>query len=183
VVDVVDLALEVLDQRQTGVDGAAPRLRDRDAVEQLAAGDAEQVGHRARVPERDQRRVDAVLEHRAVLDQVQPEARLLALGTHARVGQPDRRHQVTVREHRQHTRVDLVGLARQRRQPLDLLRVGDQHLPAELLERVVHEPRPGHRLDHRAHRQPMAGNAAREAVQAVGVRRGGELLEHLALLR
>ena len=34
----------------------------------------------------DQRRVDAVLEHRAVLDQVQPEARLLALGAHAGSG-------------------------------------------------------------------------------------------------
>jgi hypothetical protein len=35
----------------------------------LAAGDAEQITDRARVPEGDQRRVDAVLEHRAMLDQ------------------------------------------------------------------------------------------------------------------
>jgi hypothetical protein len=67
-VDVVDLALEVLDQLKAGVDGASPRRRDRDAVKQLAACDAEQIGHRTRVPERDQCRVDPVLEHRAVLD-------------------------------------------------------------------------------------------------------------------
>jgi hypothetical protein len=113
---------------------------------------------------------------------MQPKARLLALGTNARIGQPDRRHQIAMREHRQHARVDLVGLARQRRQPLDLLRVGDQHLPPELLERVMDEPRPGHRLDHAAHRQPIATDAPRQAAQAVGVRRGGELREHLAVL-
>jgi hypothetical protein len=78
-VDLGDLALEVIDQLKTGVDGAAPGLRDLQAVKQLTAGDPEQVGHRAGLAERDQRRVDAMLEHRAVLDQVQPEARLLAL--------------------------------------------------------------------------------------------------------
>src|SRR3954467_2833811 len=64
------------------------------------------------------------------------------------VGQPDRRHQIALGEHGQDPRVDLVGLARQRRQTLDLVRVGDQHLPAALLERVVHPPPPVHRLDH-----------------------------------
>ena len=127
--------------------------------------------------------MDAVFEHRAVLDQVQPEARRLALAADAPVGQPDRRHQVTMREHRQHPRVDLVGLARQRRQTLDLLRVGDQHLPAQSLERVVHEPRAGHRLDHPAHRQPIAADTARQAPQALGVRRRGELLDHFRMLR
>src|SRR3954449_160495 len=33
--------------------------------------------------------------------------------------------------------------------PLTLLGVRDEHLPPELLERVVHEPRARHRLDHR----------------------------------
>jgi hypothetical protein len=41
-IDRVDLAVEVIDQSQAGVDGPAPRLRDVEAVEQLAAGDAEQ---------------------------------------------------------------------------------------------------------------------------------------------
>jgi hypothetical protein len=60
-VDEVDLGVEVIDQRQARLDGSAPRLRDRQAVEQLAAGDAEEIRHRARMPEGDQRRVDAVL--------------------------------------------------------------------------------------------------------------------------
>ena len=69
-----------------------------------------------------------------------------------RIGQPDRRHQVAVTEHRKNLRVDLVGLARQRRETLDLLGVGDLDRPALLLEGVVDDPRAGHRLDHRAHR-------------------------------
>ena len=47
--------------------------------QQLAALDPEQVGDRAGPPEVDQGRVDAVLQHRAVLDQVQAEAGELAL--------------------------------------------------------------------------------------------------------
>jgi hypothetical protein len=96
--------------------------------------------------------VDTVLEHRLVLDQVQPEAGQLALLADVGIGQPDRRHQVAVREHRQHHRVDLVGLAGQRREALDLLGVGDLHVPALLLERVVDEPGAGHRLDDGADR-------------------------------
>ena len=46
-----------------------------------------------------------------------------------------------MREHRQYPCVDPIGLARHRRQPLDPLRVGDQHIPPQLLERVVNEPR------------------------------------------
>ena len=100
------------------------------------------------MPEGEHRGVDAVLEHRLVLDQVKAKPRLLALAADTRIGQPDRRHQVALGEHRQDARVDLVGLARQRRQPLDLLRVGDQNLPAEALQRVVNEAGAGHRLDH-----------------------------------
>jgi hypothetical protein len=68
VVDRVDLAVQVADELKAGVNGPAPWLRDRQAFEQLAAGDTEQIADRARVTEGDQRRVDAVLEHRAVLD-------------------------------------------------------------------------------------------------------------------
>jgi hypothetical protein len=98
--------------------------------------------------------MDAVLERRAMPHQVQPKTRQFTLAPDSRVGQPDRRHEIAVRERRQHPRVDLVGLAGQRRQPLDPLRIGDQHLPAAFLERVVHEPRTRHRLDHRPH--PLA---------------------------
>src|SRR5215211_844912 len=38
-----DLQLEVIDQLQAGVDIAPPRVRDRQPVEQLAAGQAEQI--------------------------------------------------------------------------------------------------------------------------------------------
>ena len=62
VVDRRDLAVEVADQLKAGVDGPAPRLRDLQALQKLAAGDPEQVTDRARVPEGDQRRVDAVLK-------------------------------------------------------------------------------------------------------------------------
>jgi hypothetical protein len=163
-----------------GVDRRTPWRRDLETVPQLAAGDTEQVGDRAGVPEGDQRGVDAVLEHRAMLDQVQPEASQLALAPDRRVGQPDLGHQVVLGEHGQHASVDLVGLARQRRQALDLGRVGDQHLPTELFERVVHEARPGHRLDHPADRQAMRARAARQPAQAVGIRRRCPLLDDLA---
>jgi hypothetical protein len=64
-------------------------------------------------------RVDAVLQRRAVADQMQPEAGQLALAADARVGQPDLGHQVAGRQRGQQPGVDLVGLAGQRRQPLD----------------------------------------------------------------
>jgi hypothetical protein len=139
-VDLVDLPVEVVDHRQTRVDGSAPRLRDSETVEQLAAGDPEQIANRARMPEREQRRMNAVLEHRAMLDQMQPEAGLLALGAHPRVGQPDRRHQITMREHRQDLPVDPIGLARQRRQALDLLSVGTSHPSSSSVSRTNRAP-------------------------------------------
>jgi hypothetical protein len=174
--------LEIVDHFKRDVAVAAPWVRDLQAIEQIAAGEAEQIRHRARVPERDQRRVDAVLKGGAMPDQVQPEARQLTLTPNARIGQPDRRHQIALGEHRQHARVDLVGLARQRGQPLDLLRVGAQHLPAELLERVVHEPRAVHRLDHRPHRLPITRHTADQAAQPIGVRRRRGLLHHLGVI-
>ncbi len=56
-------------------------------------------------------RMDAVLQRAAVLDQVQPEAGPLPLGTHRRVGQPDLRDQVAAGELGQHEAVDLVCFA------------------------------------------------------------------------
>jgi hypothetical protein len=114
--------------------------------------------------------VDPVLERRLVLDQLEAKAGQLALFPDPGVGQPDRRDQLALAEHGQHPRVDLVGLAGQRRQTLDLLRVCDLDLPALLLERVVDEASPGHRLDHRVNRLAVAGDLADEAAQAIGVR-------------
>jgi hypothetical protein len=45
-------------------------------VKERSAADAEQVGHRAGVPEGEQGGVDAVLQRGAVADQVQPPAGL-----------------------------------------------------------------------------------------------------------
>jgi hypothetical protein len=118
-----------------------------------------------------------------VLDEVQPPARDLPLPPQLERGQPDRRHQIPERQLRQHPRVDFVRLARQRRQPLDLLRVGDQHLPAVRSELVVHEPRAIHRFDDRANGLAVDGQPAREPVQAVAIRGRREAIGQLPLIR
>jgi hypothetical protein len=83
---------------------------------------------------------------------VEPPTCPFAFGAHARVRQPDRRHQVTTAEFGQHPGVDPVGLAGERREPFHLLRVGDLDLPAVKLEPIVHEARTVHRLDRRVNR-------------------------------
>src|ERR1700737_1100381 len=99
--------------------------------------------------------MDPALQRGLVLDQVQPEAGELTPLADARVGPPDRGPQVAMTEHRKNLRVDLVGLACQRRETLDLLGVGDLDRPALLLKGVVDSPCAGHRLDHRADRLAM----------------------------
>ena len=101
---------------------------------------------------------------------MQPPARSLALGAHARIGQPDRRHQVTPGKLGQHPGIDPVGLARERRQPLHLLRVGDLDLPTGQLEPVVHEPCAVHRLDRRANRIAVTREPLAQATKPVGIR-------------
>jgi hypothetical protein len=80
--------------------------------------------------------------------------------------------------------VDLVGLAGQRSQALDLLGVGDLDLPAAALERVVHEPGAVHRLDRRPDRRLAVAllDPACEAQQAVAVGRHRPELDLIALL-
>ncbi len=112
---------------------------------------------------------------------MQPKPRLLALGAHPRIRQQDRRHEVAVRQDGEDFGVDAIGLARQRREPLDLLRVGDEHLPAERLERVAHEPRAGHRLDHPTH-PALRADALDQAPQAIGVRRRRQPADHVAVV-
>jgi len=109
--------------------------------------------------------------------------RELALTPDHRVRQPDLRHQVALGQQREDAGVDLVGLARQRRQALDLRRVSDQHIPAELLELVMHKPSSSHRLDHALHRLTVSQDAARQAAKPVSVRWRGELLNDLSVLR
>ena len=50
-VDRLDLSFEVVDQRQAGVDGLTPGLGNRQTVQPLAPGDAEQIRDRTRVAE------------------------------------------------------------------------------------------------------------------------------------
>ncbi len=85
-----------------------------------------------------------------MLDRVEAKAGELSLLADVGIGKPDRRHQGALGERRQDQRVDLVGLAGERGEALDLLGVGDLDLPALLLERVVDEAGAGHRLDHGA---------------------------------
>jgi hypothetical protein len=131
----------------------------------------------------DQGRVDAVLERRLVLDQMEAKAGQLTFFPDPGVGEPDRRHQVALAQDRQHHRVDLVGLAGQRRQALHLVRVCDLDIPALLLERVVDEPGTGHRLDHRANRLPIDPvDPPGESPQRIRVGRHGELVDVLSPL-
>jgi hypothetical protein len=77
----VDLLVEGVDQRQAGGGGRAPGLGQLEPLEQAPAGQAEEVAAGVGDPVRDQDRMDAVLERRAVPDQVEPEAGALALGS------------------------------------------------------------------------------------------------------
>jgi hypothetical protein len=168
---LVDLAVELVDQAQAGLDRPLPRLGQVEAGEQPAAADAEEIGDGAGLAVREQHRVHALIQAGAVTNGVESPARPLPLGAHARIGQPDRRHQIPARELGQHPGVDAVGLAGQRRQPLHLLRVGDLDLPAGELEPVVHEARAVHRLDRRTDGRAVPKDTVAQAAQAISIRR------------
>jgi hypothetical protein len=51
-----------------------------------------------------------------------------------------------------------------------------------LLERVLDEPRAGHRLDHPPHRLAVTSDLAHQIAQTLGVRRRGKLLDQLPLI-
>jgi hypothetical protein len=59
---LVDLAVELVDQPQAGLDRALPQVRQVESGEQLAAAHAEQVGDRAGLAVREQHRVHALLQ-------------------------------------------------------------------------------------------------------------------------
>jgi hypothetical protein len=118
-----------------------------------------------------------------VLDQVKAKAGELALLADIGIRKPDRRYQVALGERRQDERIGLVGLAGKRREALDLLGVGNLDRPALSLERVVDEPRAGHRLDHGADRLSVdLVDPARKPAQRVDVGRDGELIEVLSAI-
>src|ERR1700722_19019258 len=101
----------------------------------------------------------------------------------ALIGQPDRRHQVAVTEHRKNHRVDLVDLAGQRRETLDLLSGGDLDRPALLLESVMDNPCAGHRLDHRTDRLTVDFVDTKNGPsRLVDIGRHGKLIQMLSLI-
>jgi hypothetical protein len=178
----VDLGLQVVDQCQRGGHAASPRLGQVKPGQQLAAAAAEQVTGRAGLAERQQGRVDAVLQTGAVADQVQPEAGPLPLSPYPGGRQPDLGHQVTSGQLGQHAGVDPVSLARQQRQSLDLGRIRDRDLPAAKLQLVVDDPRAVHRLDRRPHRLAVGGGLAGKPTQSIGVGWRLDDLDSAALL-
>ena len=178
---VGDLALELVDQTQAGLDRCLPRLGQTEPGEQLATTETEEIGDRAGSAVREQDGVHALLQTRAVADKVQPPAGSFALGAHARVGQPDRRHQVAAGELGQYPGVDPVGLAGERRESFYFLRVGDLDLPTGQLEPVVHEAGAVHRLDRRADRRAVTLEPLRQAAQPICVRRRRANLDGRAL--
>ena len=178
---LADLAIELVDQPQAGLDRALPRLRQTEPAEQLAALQTEEVGDGAGLAVPEQDRVHALLQARAMTDKMQTPARPLALSAHARVRQPDRRHEIAAGKLGQHPGVDPVGLAGERRQSLHLLRIGDLDLPARQLEPVVHETRAVHRLDRGADRFAVTIESRRQRVQAISIRRRGAILDRHTL--
>jgi hypothetical protein len=168
---VADLAVELVDQTQAGLDRCLPRLGKVESGEQPAAAHAEQIGDRAGLAVGEQHGVHALLQARAVADEVQPPARPLPLRTDERIREPDRRHQIAAGELGQHPGIDPVGLAGKRRQPFDLLRIRDLDLPAVKLEPVVHEARAVHRFDCCADRSAMTLEPLRQTTKTVGVGR------------
>jgi len=123
--------------------------------------------------------MDAVLQHHPVAHQVEAEPGSLSLAADGRVREPDGRDQVEPGELGQHPGVDFVRLTSQRGQALHLLGVGDIHVPASQLERVVYEAGSVHRLDDRVDRAAIGGHSPYEFTKTICVwrgRRDGELL-------
>ena len=108
--DLGDLVAQLVDEPQGRLDVTSPGLFELEAIEQLAAADAEEVRDRTGVAEGHEAGVDPVLESRAVLDEMEAEAGPYTISAHGRVGQPDRRHEVAPGELGQHPGVDAIFL-------------------------------------------------------------------------
>jgi hypothetical protein len=117
-----------------------------------------------------------------VVDEMEPEAGPLAGAPDVGIGQPGRGHELQATELGQHSRVDLVGLGRQRGEALGLGGIGDLHLPAGSFQDVVDEPSTVHRLDRRRDRLAMARQPRREQAEGIVVRVDGRHLDRLPVL-
>lgn len=158
------------------------RLWDVEAGKDLTAAETKQVRDGARLAEGQQRRVDAVLEHRSMANEMEAKPGPFPLGPHPRCGEPDRGHRVATAEFGEQVGVDLVGLGGQWRDALGLRGVRDLHIPTEHFECVVNEPGTSHRFDDSLNRLTVATYVVDKMVQAVGVRREGVLDEAAARL-
>jgi len=110
---------------------------------------------------------------------IAPLEALLAQRALGQRRQPERRHQVTSAELGQHARVDLVGLARQRRDIADLARVRDLHLPAGRRQPIAH---PNRAAQHLHARPEFGAKPQNEPGKPVLVRRHDPLADGRAAL-
>jgi hypothetical protein len=83
---------------------------------------------------------------------------------------PQLGHQLTAAQLGEYARVDLVGLARQRRDVADLARVRDLHLPTRAHKRVADPDRAAHHLHDRAHLGAALDHEPRQTVLVGGHR-------------
>src|SRR5215204_2103139 len=95
--------------------------------------------------------------------QVQAALQPLGQGALLERRDPERRHELAPAELSEHARVDLVGLASERRDVLDLARVG-LNVPARLGEPVAHPDRAAHHLQAGPHLGPQLEHEPREPV-------------------
>src|SRR6266508_6199469 len=146
-----DPGVEEIDQRQALAHRAAPDLGDAGPLEQRQAVGAAQARQRdADAPLRLQTE-DAPLGAGSKADQVHPPAQPFPQRPLIERGQPERGHELGPGEFGQQTRVDLVGLRRQRRHRLYLACVRDLHLPAAADELVANPERAAHHLQAGPH--------------------------------
>jgi len=146
-----DPLVEQVDDRKRLLDGTLPDRRHLASGERFApVGTAEPVGAQPQPPLGPEA-VDAAGRRGAQPHQVRPAPQPLPQLTLLERGDPERRHELPPAQLGQHARVDAVGLARERRDPLHAPRVGDLDLPARRTEPVPDPHGAAHHLDARLH--------------------------------
>jgi hypothetical protein len=179
--DLVDLPLEHVDQVEARLDGRPPRLGQLQALEEAPSAGPEEVADRRAQAVLEEDRMDAVLERGALVDEMDAEARPLALGPHLRIGQPDLGHKVAAGKLGQDPGVDPIGLAGKRRHPFARCAsaIRTSHPARSSWSWTKREPV---RLDHRQHGlAPLAIEAADEVREPVAIRRTGIGTDRLAV--
>jgi hypothetical protein len=143
--------VEQVDQRQPLGARAPPDRGHATVFKELHGVGLAQSLKRQPEPPLGEQAEDSVAGHGAQADQVHPPPEPLAQLALGERGHPERRHQVPEAQFGEDPRVDLVGLAGQRRDLLDLAGVGDLDLPAGGLEAVAHPHGAAHHLNAGLH--------------------------------